>query len=73
MESIKNEVQNLGDPEVKILGSDEGLNVSSSSHPGKGAPECIIYAAVDEETLDGFSFLTSMGYALCRPRGCSYY
>ena len=72
-ESIKNEVQNLGDPEVKILGSDEGLNVSSSSHLGKEAPECVIYAAVDEETLDGFSFSTSMAYAPCGPRGRGYY
>ena len=48
-------------------------SISSSSHPGKGAPECIIYAAVDEETLDGFSFSTSMAYAPCRPRGHGYY
>ncbi len=76
MEAISNEIQTLGEPQVKVLGSSNDNAVSaalSSSQLAKQALECIIYAAVDEETLQGLSFSTSMAYVPCRPGGRSFY
>ncbi len=75
-EAISNEIQTLGEPQVKVLGSSNDDAVSaalSSSQPAKQAPECIIYAAVDKETLQGLSFLTSMTYVPHQPGGHSFY
>ncbi len=75
-EAISNEIQTLGEPQVKVLGSsnDDAVSVAlSSSQPAKQAPECIIYAAVDEETSQGFSFSTSMAYVPHRPSGRGFY
>src|SRR5258707_6580993 len=70
-ESDNHEIQSLGDSKVQVLES--SASVSSLWQSGKRDPDCIINAAVDEETSDGFSFLTSMAYALCRPSGHGYY
>ncbi len=71
MESDNHEIQSLGESKVQVLES--SASVSSLWQSGKRDPDCIINAAVDEETSDGFSFLTSMAYALCRPSGHGYY
>src|SRR5258708_8139657 len=76
MEAISNEIQTLGEPQVKVLGSSNDDAVSaalSSSQLAKQAPECIIYAAVDEETLQGLSFSTSMAYVPRQPGGHGFY
>ena len=72
MEAISNEIQTLGEPQVEVLESKDDAAVSaalSSSQPARRAPECIIYADVDEEVLEGLSFSTSMAYAQRRPGG----
>ena len=70
-ESDNHEIQSLGESKVQVLES--SASVSSSWQSGKRDPDCVINAAVDEETSDGFSFLTSMAYALHRPSGCGHY
>src|SRR5258708_33731980 len=70
-ESDNHEIQSLGDSKVQVLES--SASVSSLWQSGKRDPDCIINAAVDEETSDGFSFSTSMAYAPHRPSGCGYY
>jgi len=70
-ESDNHEILSLGKSEVQVLES--SASVSTSSQSGNKTPDCIINAAVDEETLDGFSFSTSMAYTLCRHSGCGYY
>src|SRR5258707_12319707 len=70
-ESDNHEIQSLGESKVKVLES--SASVSSSSQSGKRDLDCIINAAVDEETSDSFSFLTSMAYAPHKPSGCGYY
>src|SRR5258708_12252685 len=66
-ESDNHEIQSLGDSKVQVLES--SASVSSSWQSGKRDPDCVINAAVDEETSDGFSFSTSMAYPLPRPTG----
>ena len=70
-ESDNHEIQSLGDSKVQVLES--SASVSSSWQSGKRDLDCVINAAVDEETSDGFSFSTSMAYALRRPSGRGYY
>src|SRR5258708_1967677 len=70
-ESDNHEIQSLGDSKVQVLES--SASVSSSWQSGKRDPDCVINAAVDEETSDGFSFSTSMAYAPHRPSGHGYY
>src|SRR5258708_4391233 len=71
MESDNHEIQSLGDSKVQVLES--SASVSSSWQSGKRDLDCVINVAVDEETLDGFSFLTSMACAPHRPSGHGYY
>src|SRR5258708_37133608 len=71
MESDNHEIKSLGESKVQVLES--SASVSSSLQSGKRDPDCIINAAVDEETSDGFSFLTTMSYALHRPSSTGYF
>ncbi len=70
-ESDNHEILSLGRFEVQVLES--SASVSTSSQSGNKTLDCIINAAVDEETSDGFSFLTSMAYAPCKHSGQGYY
>src|SRR5258708_24744129 len=70
-ESERYETLALGESKVQVLES--SASVSISSQVGNKTLDHIINAAVDEETLDGFSFLTSMAYSPCRHSGCGYY
>src|SRR5258708_7002692 len=70
-ESDNHEIQSLGDSKVQVLES--SASVSSSWQSGKRDLDCVINAAVDEETSDSFSFSTSMAYAPRRPSGRGYY
>src|SRR5258708_8742398 len=70
-ESDNHEIQSLGESKVQVLES--SASVSSLWQSGKRDLDCIINAAVDEETSDSFSFSTSMACALHRPSGCGYY
>ena len=70
-ESDNHEIQSLGESKVQVLES--SASVSSLWQSGKRDLDCIINAAVDEETSDSFSFLTSMAYALHRPSSHGYY
>jgi len=65
------EILSLGKSEVQVLES--SASVSTLMQSGNKTPDCIIYAAVDKETSDSFSFLTSMAYASHRPSGHGYY
>ena len=71
MESERYEILALGESEVQVLES--SASVSASLQLGNKTPDCVINAAVDEETLDSFSFSTGMAYAPCRHSSSGYY